>query len=110
MSWFPSVWDLLLPKFTIFSAIGWILIAIVVIDAIFFRGFIIDTIAKIFRMEGAVLNIGMIFGAIVLIWGTSIILKIVTSPGFIIIFASLFLILLVGFLLFYDDIKRIRNK
>lgn len=110
MQWFPSVWDLLIPRINGVAMFGWIILLIIFLDSVFLRGIIITSLSKMFRVDDGVFNTALIFGSIVAIWGSNIIIQTVTSPGFIIGFFSIFVILLVGFLLFWDDIKRLRNK
>lgn len=96
MSTFPTVWELLLPNFNIWTLLG---IMIIVASVFVFKA------EKLGRSLG--LNMKSISGfvflaGIFLIWGISILQDFINSKGGVLIFWLSIITVIVGFILFWN--------
>lgn len=99
MAAFPSVWELLLPNFNIWTIIGIVLIVLgfLIIKGTFALNFVGIDISK---YGGLAIILGLF-----LIWGISIIQDFLSSSGGQLIFWGSVIILVLGVILFYDPKK-----
>lgn len=101
MGLFPSVWELLIPNFTILTISGILLMILGIIGLIFtikskiMRGkFTIGIPIKIFSF--------LIFVGVIMVWGISIVQDFLSTQGGSMIFWGTIIVFVLGFILFWN--------
>lgn len=103
MSLFPSVWDMLLPNWSWTTGLGVAFIVLAVVIFVF-----LDKLRWIGINTSKVSGIMAIIG-IILIWGVSMVSDFVTSKGGALITVGIFVVAMLGFVLFWEP-KKVKRK
>lgn len=102
---FPSVWDLLLPNFSIWTILGVLLIIIGILGLLGTIKLTLIGIKAPFKFSVITLLIG-----IFMVWGISIIQKFLASQGGALIFWGTITVVVLGLILFWQPNTKNKNN
>lgn len=102
---FPSIWQLLIPNFSIWTIIGVILIIIGILGLLGTIKLSLLGIQAPFKFSIITLFIGVL-----MVWGISMFQKFVSSQGGALIFWGTITVLVLGFVLFWTPNSKNKNN
>jgi len=97
---FPTVWELLIPTFSIWTILGFVLIILGALGVWGNIGLLFNT-KKIGISDSMKFYITMILVGILLVWGVSGLQKFLRTEGGLLIFWGSIIVLVIGFILFW---------